>query len=451
MEKNIDLTQGSISNKIFKFTMPILGTSFINMMYNFVDMACIGFIGSGAVASVGTAGFFLWFANASSSMARIGTQITVSHSYGKKEYGEVRSYSQAAFWINIFLGIMVGLFLGLGNSAVIRFFNLGDAKVIADAQDYLIIVAMAMPFTYVNPVIGAMLNSVGNSRAPFIINSTGLIFNIIFDILLIFGLGPFPALGVRGAAIATALAQVLVFVLLMFYNLKLDHQIRLAIKKLPSMNKIKEICRIGFPPALQATLYCCYSIVLARIIAQFGPTSIAVQKVGSQIESISWMTADGLAVAVTAFVGQNFGIGNFERIKKGIRVIAGYAGIFGLFATILLIFFGEPLFKLFLREPEAVSGGVDYLRILGFSQLFMCMEILFIGIFNGHGETKLPATMSIVLTGLRIPAALILSATALGVDGIWWAISGTSIVKGITIPLAYYIRQNKSARIAQIE
>lgn len=439
MSQNIDLTTGSISKRIFRFTMPILATSFIHMTYSFIDMICIGRLGSPSVAAVGTAGFFLWFANASAAMARIGTQVHVSQSYGKKDFSAVQSYSEAAFWVNFLFGLIIATILSLGNQPIIAFFNLGSEFVIRQAREYLIIVALSMPFMYVNPVLSAMLNSIGNSRAPFIANSVGLIFNIIFDILLIFGVGPFPALGVHGAAIATASAQLIVFLMLLANNLKLDDSLRISIRKLPPLSFMKTICKTGFPSALQMTLYCCYSIVLARIIAQFGEVSIAVQKVGSQVESISWMTADGLAIAVTAFIGQNFGIGNFKRIKKGILVISSYAFLFGAMATVLLIFFGENIFSIFLKDLPSIEGGISYLRILGFSQIFMCFEILFVGVFNGHGETRIPALMSILMTGSRIPIALLLSQTPLGVDGVWWAISGTSIVKGISIPLVFVL------------
>lgn len=441
MEKNIDLTKGPISQKIFRFTLPLIGTSFINMLYNFVDMLCIGRIGSGAVAAVGTAGFFLWFANASATMARIGAQVTISQSFGKKDYNNLKDYANAAIWTNLIFGLVVGLCLILFNKSVIGFFRLGDEQIVKDAIEYLSIIALAMPFTYVNPVIGAIFNSAGNSKGPFIFNSLGLLFNIVFDIVLIFGVGPFPALGVRGAALATALAQVLVFLLLVSYNARVDENLKFSVRSLPSLRHMAHLCKIGLPSALQATLYCCYSIVLARIIANFGPISIAVQKVGSQIESISWMTADGLAIAATAFVGQNYGIGNHSRIRKGIRVIIGYALMFGTLSAVLLIFFGKPVFSLFLKDTESVMGGISYLKILGYSQIFMAVEIVCIGIFNGHGETRIPAVFSIVMTGARIPLALLLSRTALGVDGIWWAISGTSIAKGIVFPAVYYFYQ----------
>ena len=444
MEKNIDLTKGSISEKIFKFTLPLLGTSFINMLYNFVDMICIGRIGSGAVASVGTAGFFLWFANASASMARIGAQVTISNAFGRKDYEDIKNNANAAIWINLLFGLLVGLLLILFNGPVIAFFKIGDVQIIRDARDYLIIIALAMPFTYVNPVIGAIFNSVGNSRAPFWFNSAGLVFNIVFDIVLIFGLGPFPALGVRGAAIATALAQVLVFVLLIGYNLRMeDKNLQFSVFSLPSGHAMLNTCRIGLPSALQATLYCVYSIIIARIVANFGPVSIAVQKVGAQIESISWMTSDGLAIAATAFVGQNHGIGNRDRIQKGIRVIWGYAAAFGGLSAVLLIFFGRPLFTIFLSDAASLAGGIDYLRILGYSQIFMAIEIVTIGIFNGHRQTTIPAAISIVLTGSRIPLAIYLSSTALGVNGIWWALSATSIVKGLVLPAAFSLYRKR--------
>lgn len=437
MSTTMDLTQGPILKKLIRFTLPLLGTSFVGMAYAFIDMICIGALGSGSVAAVGTAGFFLWFANASSAMARIGTQVLVSRFYGKKDLDAVCRYSGAAFWINICMGLFFTVFLFVGNHSLVAFFRLGKEEVITQARSYLFIISCAMVFIYLNPVMAAMLNSVGNSRVPFLANTCGLVFNIVFDILLVFGFGPFPRLGVNGAGIATALAALIVFCIQFAYICRLDAELRPDFVRLPLFKDVKSLISIGLPSAIQMSLYCCYSIVLARIISRFGPSSIAIQKVGGQVESISWMTADGLAIALTAFVGQNYGVGNKERIKEGIRIVAGFALIFGGFAALMLIVWGEEVFSIFFRERDVVKAGGDYAYILGFSQIFMCMELVFIGAFNGYGETRIPAVMSIVLTGSRIPLALALSQTSLGVDGVWWAVSATSIVKGLTIPLAF--------------
>jgi Na+-driven multidrug efflux pump len=183
-----------------------------------------------------------------------------------------------------------------------------------------------------------------------------------------------------------------------------------------------------------------FSMVLARIIADWGPTPIAVQKVGSQIESISWMTAGGFSSALTAFVGQNYGAGKLKRVHSGYITTIFIASLLGIFATALLIFGGEQIFAIFIPDKEVLSQGADYLRILGYSQLFMCIEITTAGAFFGMGKTGIPSVVSIVFTGLRIPAAMILSRPdVLGIDGVWWAISLSSVIKGILLVALYII------------
>ena len=115
---NINLTTGKIGQKLYRFILPLLATSFINITYNFVDMICIGRLGSGAVAAVGTCGFFLWFANATASMAKIGTQVYVSQEYGKKNFEDARAYYQSAFWLNFAFGIFTGLVFLLFNHQI---------------------------------------------------------------------------------------------------------------------------------------------------------------------------------------------------------------------------------------------------------------------------------------------------------------------------------------------
>ena len=121
------------------------------------------------------------------------------------------------------------------------------------------------------------------------------------------------------------------------------------------------------------------------------------------------------------------------------------SSILGIFATGLLIFGGEWLFSLFINEPEVIKQGADYLRILGYSQVFMCLEITTTGAFFGVGKTMIPSVISTIFTGLRVPAALILaSSLALGVDGVWWSISLSSVVKGILLVIAFYFMVLKS-------
>lgn len=200
---------------------------------------------------------------------------------------------------------------------------------------------------------------------------------------------------------------------------------------------------IGLPSAVQSMIFSSISMVIARLIAGWGDGAVAVQKVGSQIESISWMTSEGYAAALNSFTAQNFGAHNALRIKKGYRLSMILMLIWGSFCSLLLIFAPELIFHIFIQESEVLPLGVDYLRILGVSQLFMCIEITTEGAFCGLGKTLPPSIVSITLTAARIPMAIILS-SYLGLNGIWWSITISSIFKGIVLCSWFLLYQRKA-------
>jgi Na+-driven multidrug efflux pump len=144
------------------------------------------------------------------------------------------------------------------------------------------------------------------------------------------------------------------------------------------------------------------------------------------------MTAAGFQTALSAFIGQNFGAKKWDRIFKGYFTAIGIISIIGVITSCVLIFFPKPIFSIFIREENVLKEGIIYLRILGVCQLFMCLEITTAGAFNGIGRTVPPSIVGIILNALRIPGALLLS-TALGLTGVWWSISLSSVLKGIIL------------------
>ena len=182
---------------------------------------------------------------------------------------------------------------------------------------------------------------------------------------------------------------------------------------------------------------------ITKIVAGFGPIPVAVQSIGSQIESISWMTSEGFSSAISAFVGQNYGAKLHDRIKDGYYQGLQILGSIGLFATLLLILAAEPLFTIFVpNDPIAIKEGINYLRILGLSQFFMTIEIGTAGAFNGIGRTLPPTIIGVIFNSLRIPTAFLLSQTILGILGVWWSISITSIFKGIILFIWFRLALN---------
>ena len=194
-----------------------------------------------------------------------------------------------------------------------------------------------------------------------------------------------------------------------------------------------EILKIGLPVSVQSMFFSSLSMFLARIVAGWGDAAIAAQKVGTQIESISYTTAEGFATAVNAFVAQNFGAGKPERIRRGYWTAIGMITVWSCFTTVMLVVFPEPLFRIFIQEEDVLQTGVSYLRIMGYSQILMCLEITASGAFQGLGRPMPPTLAGIIGNAARIPMALLLSATALGLDGVWWSISISSIAKGVVV------------------
>lgn len=433
MDNRIDLTEGNIFSTLTKLALPIMGTSFLQMAYNLTDMMWLGRLSTNAVAAAGAVGILIWFGMGLVLISQIGVGVGVAQSYGKNDMEEAKKYISNGFQLDIFIGILYSLFLYIFRYKIIGFLNLDDPEVFSMAIDYLVIIAIGIIFHFINPIFSATLNSSGNSVTPFKINSIGLVANMILDPLLIFGLGPIPGFGVKGAAVATIMAQFIVT--LVFYLIgKTNNTLYSHVKifQLPDMKYIKRIAKLGFPAFVQTGIHAGIGLVLTRIVASFGAVAVAVQTVGSQIESISWMTSEGFSAAISAFIGQNFGAEKYDRIKEGYKKGMQIVGTIGIFATLLLVFAAEPLFKIFIPDdPIALQEGIHYLRILGLCQFFMTIEIGTAGAFNGLGNTMPPAITGVVFNLLRAPLALLLSGIAvLGLKGVWWSISISSVMKG---------------------
>lgn len=428
-----NLTEGNILKKLVILALPIMGTSLIQMAYNLTDMIWIGVLGSRAVTAIGTAGFFTWLAFAFIIIPKIGAEVGVAQAVGKKDKAEVKSVIRHSILMNVTFAIIYGAVLIIFRKQLIGFFNIKGNDIVDMATSYLLIVSAGMVFYFLPPVLTSIFNGHGDSRTPFIINTVGLLVNMTLDPVLILGIGPFPAMGVAGAAIATIFAQFVVTMIFLFTIFKrTDFFAGLNFLHRPDWAHITRIFKFGLPVALQSGAFTIIAMIIARILSRWGATPIAVQSVGSQIESISWMTAGGFQTALSAFVGQNFGAKKWDRIYKGYFTAMGIITVIGIITSCLLIFLPGPIFSIFIREKDVLKYGITYLRILGVSQLFMCIEISTAGAFNGLGKTVPPSIVGIVFNAMRIPGALLLS-ILLGLNGVWWSISISSILKGIVL------------------
>lgn len=430
--KKIDLTKGNVLKVLTTLAIPIIGSSILQFTYNLVDMLWVGALGSNAVASIGSSSFFIGLGYSINALVVIGTGIKVSHSIGKKNDEDVKSYINSGLILNTVIALIYALALIIIGKEFIGFLNLNNPIVEKDGYLYLLFSAPMMFLSFFNILYIRIFNSFGNNKSALKISAIGIIVNIVLDPILIYGF----KLGVSGAAIATLISNLFMFIM---FHLKSNDMFKINLKDGIDYEKIKEIAKLGLPMSFQRVLFTLVNIVLARIIAVFGAEAIAAQKIGLQIESVVYMVVGGLNGAISSFTGQNFGAKKYKRIDKGYNTALVIGIIYALFTSIIFIFTPKVLVKIFIREEATIIIASNYLRIIGFSQIFSTVEMISNGMFTGLGVPKIPATISILFTMLRIPLALILT-KYIGINGIWWSISISSICKGVSAYLIYRLK-----------
>ena len=431
MEGN--LTKGPILKTLTKLAIPIMASSFLGTLYNITDMAWIGLLGSKAVAGVGVGGMFTWLSQGLAAMARMGGQVQVAQCIGRGERDRAHGFAQAAVQLATLMGMAYAVISLLFTRQMVAFFQLTDPEAQTAALAYTKIACGLIVFSFLTLTMTGLYTAQGDSKTPFLANLIGLVTNMILDPVLILGPGPFPKLGVVGAAIATVTAQAIVMTIMIlgvFIQKKENVLKGISLTAKIPKEYLSGICRIGIPTAIQGMAYCAISMVLTRMVSAYGAEAVATQRVGGQIESISWNTADGFAAALNAFIAQNYGAGKMGRVRKGYRASLWTVGIWGLLISFVFICFPKAIADIFFHEPKAVATAVGYLVIIGFSEAFMCVELTTVGALSGLGRTRLCSIISIAFTSARIPLAIILGGL-IGLSGIWWALSITSIIKGI--------------------
>ena len=439
-----DLTQGGILKKLMQVAVPIMGTQLMQMAYNLTDMFWLGRMENSvmAVAASGLAGMFLWLSMALMMIGRIGAEIGTSQNLGRGDADAALGYAQESVRIALILGCFYGLVLVTLAEPLVALLQVKEPGVFASTCDYLRIVGIGIPFTYVSAAITGAFNGAGNSRLSFLANAVGLVVNMVLDPLMILVLG----LGVSAAAIATVIAQGMVCVLFVWFAKCHPQRPFMHFRVLGRLcrDRIRQILRWSLPVALESGAFTALAMVVTSMVsAWYGETAVAVQRVGSQIESLSWLIGGGFSSAVTAFIGQNYGARSWKRIRRGYRISLGALLGWEIVVTLLLIFGGRFFFSLFLREPpEILEMGATYLRILAGCQLFMALEGACGGTFRGIGQTLPPSLCSIASNLIR-PLLCWLFAQWMGLNGLWLGITVSAALRGILMFIWYTLSERR--------
>jgi len=420
--------------RLILLALPVIGSSFMTMAYNFINMIFVGRLGSDAVAAVGSASFFMHFGWGLSSLLTVGVGIKVSHAIGSGDISLAKSYVRSGILAVIGLALAYYVILFFARNELIGLIQLNNADIEHAASGYLLLIGLCIPFSFQNLFFTSVFIGSGDSKSPFRINATALAINILLDYLLIFQ----AKMGISGAALGTIISQA-IGTFMFYFKLKDSASLKPTGTAFQS-SLLKSILRMGVSTTFQRVSFTIVAIFMARIISHWGPTAIAVQKVGIQIEAISYMTAGGFLAALSTISGLAYGAGDYRKQWQAFRSGMLLAFILGIITSVIIIIFAEPLFSIFLSDPESVAMGREYLVILGFSQLFMVMELMATGAFFGWGKPNIPAITGIALTVLRIPMALLfIEIWNNALSSVWWSISISSMLKGTLLVVLYVV------------
>ncbi|RUT79136.1 MATE family efflux transporter [Ancylomarina longa] len=417
-----------VGKELFLLAIPIIGSYLLHTAYNLTDMIWVGTMGSNAVAAVGSAGFFLHLGWAMASIITVGANIKIAHAVGAKDSKLAGRFATSGLWGIALIAAIFSAIFWVFPEQFIGFFQMKSPEVNQMAISYLVISTFGVVISYINLLFISIFNAHSKTKISFKASLIGALVNITLDPLLIIVF----SLGVEGAAYATIIARSCSLVFF-FFAYKKSEAINFR-GFLPNIQKLKNVFAVGTPAAIQRVSFSVIYIFLARIIAEWGPNAIAVQKIGVQIESITFMIVGGFMQAVTIMVGQSYGAKNITEVPRIYRAGLRMSLTVGFITTILFLVIPQTLFSIFVPEAESIQMGKEYLMILAVSQLFMCLEMISAGVFNGLGKTKIPATVSVIFTSLRLPGAYILGFyTFLSLNGVWWSITGSSILKGVML------------------
>lgn len=388
----VDMTYGDISKQLFMFTIPILLSQILQQFYNIADTAIIGrYIGTDALAAIGSTGLLIsvivnFFIGLST-----GVSAVIANQFGANEYEKLKKSISTLLAVSVLLGIVFTIGSLIFMKPIINILQTPKG-VYSLAIDYLKICFLGITFQLLYNIGTAILRALGNTKDPLYFLIFSCILNLILDILFIVYFG----WGVKGAAIATLISQILATLLVMYKIMSLDDNCKLSLKQIKIYRGYtKDIFLVGLPAGLQAIFMSISSLIIQSSINSFGAEAMAGMTIFAKVEGFLYFPLFSLGLAVTGFVGQNFGAKEYERVKEGINISLKISVYTSLIFIIILNIFAPYILKLFTNNAAVIKVGLESIRIVFPSYVLYAMNQIYIGSLRGIEKTFEPMLISL--------------------------------------------------------
>ncbi len=444
----MDLTEGPILKNLIKLAIPIMLANLLQMAYQLVDTFWLGRVGSGSVAAVSLSFPLMFFIFALGVGIPMAGSILIAQFKGKKDLESVDRTATQTILFMFLMSIILSVSGYILSPTLLRL--LGAEKGILDESvTYVRILFSGLVFVYHYIAFQFILKGVGDVKTPLFLVSFTVILNTILDPFLIMGYGPFPMLGVKGAAIATVFSQslgaIIGFALLISGKLSIHIQLRYLF---PDKCLIMKMAKLGIPATADYGVRAFGVIIMMTLVTGFGEKCIAAFGIGSQVLTMVIMPGLAIAMATTTLVGQNIGAGNTDRAVRGAKLSLIMTFILFTAIGIFNCIFSTQIASIFIPDDQAVIRlGGEYIKVMGLAYGFFGLQLVLSGIFRGAGHTITAMLVALLFFWfLRLPSAYILiNYFSMKEAGIWWSFPFSAVITAI-IALGWFLKGSWSEK-----
>lgn len=441
---NHSLTQGPITRNMLLFALPLMLGNLLQQMYNLADAWVVGrFLGPDALAAVGSSYTLMTFLTSILLGLCMGSGAAISMQYGAGQQDRLRRCIFLSFGLIAVLSLMLNGAVYLGMDGILWVLRV-PAEIRPLMQDYLAVVFLGILATFLYNYYASLLRAIGNSVVPLVFLAVSAVLNVVLDLGCVVGLG----WGVKGAALATVAAQFVSGIGIAVY----------AWRCFPQLRPRREDCRwdraalasilnLSVMTSVQQSIMNFGILMVQGLVNSFGPVTMAAFAAAVKIDSFAYLPVQDFGNAFSTFVAQNHGAHQPQRIRQGIRSAGAVSAVFCLVISGLVCVFAAPLMSIFIdpAQTQIIQAGVHYLRIEGACYIGIGVLFLLYGYYRAVERPAMSVVLTIASLGTRVALAYALSATALGVTGIWLSVPiGWALADGIGI--GYYFFLQKQGR-----
>ena len=385
----------NITKTIFSLYIPIFATMMLQSLYGIIDTIFVGKLGANALAAVGQSNTILMFVFAFMASVSIGATSLIARQLGAQKTEDANKTVNQSLILGSTLSLLFFFPLFLFTKPLLLAINT-NAEILPQADAYLKISAFSLIFVFINFMINSLLRGAGYVKPSFFLMAVSNIINVFLDYSMIFGHFGFPFLGVKGAAYATLIARAIGSFIGIAIFISKRYGITFHKNFMPDIHIIKQILEVGFVASIMGISRTVSSLIFIALVATLGTKILAALHAGMYAESLSLFSAIAYSSVTTTIVGHYLGAGKFDRLKEINRKLLTYASLTGLFFGVLFFTFADKIAFLFTKDKEVIFYMSRLLKTVAFSETFLAMAFVFVGIYYAAGYMAVPLKANII-------------------------------------------------------